>query len=178
VTVVTNAGPLMALGKLGVVHLLYALYGQVLVPEEVYHEVVHRGLVLGQPDAHAVQLAVARNELALIALDNVDPLENALAFSLDAGERHAIRVGLQVQADWVLLDDLLAREEAQRLGLRVKGTLGILVDACRKGLLSVEETELVFQAILDREDIWISGALVRRVQARLAGFDREELDDE
>lgn len=177
-TVVTNAGPLMALGKLGLVHLLYALYGPVLVPEEVYHEVVHRGLTLGQPDAHAVQLAVARNELKVIAPDDADSLEESLTLSIDAGEVQAIRLGLREQADWVLLDDLLAREEAQRIGLRVKGTLGILVDACRKSLLAVEEAELVFQAILEREDIWISSALVRRVQARLSGYSREELVDE
>jgi hypothetical protein len=30
-------------------------------------------------------------------------------------------------------------------------------------LLATEEVELIFQAILDRDDIWISDALVRRV---------------
>jgi hypothetical protein len=37
------------------------------------------------------------------------------------------------------------------------------VEAFRRRLLGPEEVELVFQAILDRDDIWISDALVRRV---------------
>jgi len=41
--VVSNAGPLMALGKLGLVHLLHQLYGPVMIPTAVYDEVVTRG---------------------------------------------------------------------------------------------------------------------------------------
>ncbi len=41
--VVSNAGPLMALGKLGLVHLLHQLYGPVMLPTAVYDEVVTRG---------------------------------------------------------------------------------------------------------------------------------------
>jgi predicted nucleic acid-binding protein len=67
-------------------------------------------------------------------------------------------------ADLVLLDDLLAREEAQRLGLEVKGTLGIIVHAYHRGLMTSQEIEIIFQAILEREDIWISESLVRRVR--------------
>ena len=67
----------------------------------------------------------------------------------------------------MLLDDLLAREEAQRLGLKVKGTLGVIAQAYRNGLMTLAEVELTFQAILDREDIWISDALVRRVWNQL-----------
>jgi len=67
----------------------------------------------------------------------------------------------------VLLDDLLAREEAQRLGLKIKGTLGVIAQAYRNGLMTLAEVELTFQAILDREDIWISDALVRRVWNQL-----------
>ena len=67
----------------------------------------------------------------------------------------------------MLLDDLLAREEAQRLGLKIKGTLGVIAQAYRNGLMTLAEVELTFQAILDREDIWISDALVRRVWNQL-----------
>jgi len=42
--VVTNAGPLMALAKLGLLHLLGQLYGKVEMPTAVYNEVVLRGM--------------------------------------------------------------------------------------------------------------------------------------
>ena len=160
---VTNAGPLIALGKLGLVQLLGQLYDPILVPAPVCQEVVTRGLELGQPDAYSVQMAAARHELVVVGVEIAEVSMAGLEPSLHAGERAAIQLARQEAADWVLLDDQLAREQAQELGLRVKGTLGVIVEAFRRQLLVAEEVELVFQAILDRDDIWISDALVRRV---------------
>jgi len=165
--VVANAGPLMALGKLGLIRLLYQLYGPVQIPSAVHDEVVTRGLELEHPDAYAVELAVARKELAVVAIDDADLSEAVRALPLGRGEKQVIQLGLGESPDWVLLDDLLAREEAERLGLKVKGTLGIIAEAYRKGLMTISEVELIFQAIVAREDIWISEVLVHRVWADL-----------
>ena len=48
--IVSNAGPLIALGKLGQLGLLLRLYDRILIPREVYREVVVNGLRLGAPD--------------------------------------------------------------------------------------------------------------------------------
>jgi predicted nucleic acid-binding protein len=53
--VVSNAGPLIALGKLGHLELLIKLYGKVIVSPEVYNEVVVRGITSGAPDAVAAK---------------------------------------------------------------------------------------------------------------------------
>ena len=55
VTVVTNAGPLIALGKLNRLQLLADLYGVVRMPGDVYDEVVRQGLTRGEPDAAVVR---------------------------------------------------------------------------------------------------------------------------
>src|SRR5512136_2252680 len=115
--VVTNAGPLMALGKLGLVHLLHQLYDPVLVPSAVHDEVVVRGLELGQPDAYAVQSAVIRQEIVVVDMGAVSLSEAVQLLPIGKGEKQSIQLGLQESPDWILLDDLLAREEAQRLGL-------------------------------------------------------------
>lgn len=143
--VVANAGPLMALGKLGLIH----------------------GLELEQPDAYAVELAIARQEIRVVDINDADLAEAVRILPLGKGEKQTIQLGLKEASDWVLLDDLLAREEAQRLGLKVKGTLGIIAEACRQGLMTFNEADLVLQAIVAREDIWISEALARRVRAEL-----------
>ena len=160
---VTHAGPLIALGKLGLVQLLSQMYDPILVPAPVYQEVVTRGLELGQPDAYAVQMAVARHELVVVDVELAEASTAGTEPSLHVGERAPILLARQEAADWVLLDDQLARERAQELVLRVKGTLGVIVEAFRRQLLAAEEVELVFQAILDRDDISISDALVHRV---------------
>ena len=42
--VITNAGPLVALAKLNLLHLLKQLYGRVQFPRSVYEEVVIEGI--------------------------------------------------------------------------------------------------------------------------------------
>jgi hypothetical protein len=158
VNAVANAGPLIALGKLDLIYLLNQLYNPLLVPDAVYEEVVTRGLELGQPDAYAVRMAVARQDLIVIAVETTQDV--AMAASLHRGERAVIALARQRRADWVLLDDQLAREQAHQLGLHVKGTLQ------RRSLLSATEAELVFEAIIQRDDIWINESLVRRVREK------------
>ena len=109
---VTNAGPLIALGKLGLVHLLSQLYDPILVPTPVYQEVVMRGLELGQADAYAAQMAVARRELIVVSVEIAESSTAGIEPPLHLGERAAIQLAKQEEADWVLLDDQLAREQA------------------------------------------------------------------
>jgi predicted nucleic acid-binding protein len=45
---------------------------------------------------------------------------------LGIGESEAIALAVEINADYVLLDDFAARKEAKRLGLNVKGTLAVI----------------------------------------------------
>ena len=53
--VVSNASPLINLGRIGQLGLLPQLYNELLIPEAVWHEVVVQGR--GQPGAHEVETA-------------------------------------------------------------------------------------------------------------------------
>ena len=54
---------------------------------------------------------------------------------LDRGEAETIALALQLDADLVLLDESEGRHAAQRLGLRVVGVVGILLEAKARGAL-------------------------------------------
>lgn len=66
---------------------------------------------------------------------------------LDTGEMDVILLAREVKADWVLIDEKLARRVAKGLGLKVKGTLGLLLIACRTGLVSKEEARAAAQEL-------------------------------
>lgn len=165
--VVVNAGPLIALGKLGLIDVLPRLYDTILIPAAVYDEVVTRGSEQGTPDALAVRMAVSRHGLQVIHDQRIELSEAVAGLALDPGEKQVIQVALDQAADLALLDDLLARERAAGLGLTVKGTVGVLVDAYRQGLITMQELELTFATIAAREDIWIGDTLLQRVLAAL-----------
>lgn len=69
---VSNAGPLMNLAKLGILHVLPQMYTPVVMPSDVYDEVVTRGKEQNHPDAYVVELAVARNDVLLLPLGDLE----------------------------------------------------------------------------------------------------------
>lgn len=165
--VIVNSGPLMALGKLGMLELLPRLYGQVKLPTAVFTEVVAQGSERGYSDAFLVQLAIQRGHLSVVEVSDVELPSDIAPLPLDLGEKQTLYLALRDKADLVLFDDLRVREEAQARGLPVKGTLGVLIQAYRKGLLNLFEVQAIVNTIIVRGDIWISEELCRKVLSRL-----------
>ncbi len=60
-----------------------------------------------------------------------------LAKIVDPGEASAIALAHEVESDYLVTDDLQARKLAINLGLTVIGTLGILLKAKQKGLITL-----------------------------------------
>jgi uncharacterized protein len=127
VRAVSDAGPLIHLSWIGQLDLLDQLFTSVLVPAEVRDE------ALGTDDS-------VRGMAEIRAFFNLDRVEvrseprphdwPALSVSLHRGEQAAITLMQVVDADVLLIDDRLGRREAERLGLPVLGTVGILRE-CR-----------------------------------------------
>lgn len=70
-------------------------------------------------------------------------LSNALKQRLGAGEAEAIAFCIELNRDFVILDDKVARREAERMGLRVKGALGIILKLKQEKLItSIDYEEL------------------------------------
>ena len=129
---VANASPLIALAKIDRFSLLEKLFQQVVVPESVWEEVVVRGA--GKPGAESVVLAQQEGWLSKQPVRDVLAV-TLLRTTLGAGEAEAIVLAQELRATWVLVDDDLARTYARRIGLKVKGTAGILLAAYQAGLL-------------------------------------------
>lgn len=125
-TVVVNTSPLVALDRIGWLNLLPTLFGAVTRPQSVIDELNAGRRVYGGSDSlfHAAWLGTAD-----------DPPEMVLRKELGAGETAVIALVLKIKADLVILDDLAARNVAAELGLKVTGTLGILLAAHKKGHL-------------------------------------------
>jgi len=125
VVVVSDAGPLITLGRLDLLPVLGALFSQVLVPEVVVAECMARP---GNPDTLRIRHAL---DIGLLLPCIAPP---GLLAGLEAGESAAINHALSLGAA-VLMDERAGRQQAQALGLAVTGTLGVLVRARRRGLV-------------------------------------------
>ncbi len=106
---------------MGLVHLLSAMYGDVWVPPAVVDELARpRG---SYPPIDVVALGL------LVRVPTDAAHVAALRRELDPGESEAIALALETDADLLLVDEYDGRAIATRLGLRIKGVLGLLIDA-------------------------------------------------
>ena len=127
--VVSDAGPLIYLGSVGQLALLQELFDRVVVPRQVWDEVVGAGA------GRLGSAAVAAASWIDVRTPADSPLTEHLLRILDAGEAAAIGLCHELHADLLLCDDLEARRVAAAEGIRVVGTLGLLVRGKRAGFL-------------------------------------------
>ncbi|MGC9445231.1 MAG: DUF3368 domain-containing protein [Candidatus Methanospirareceae archaeon] len=153
--VVSNAGPLIALAKISQLPLLKALFGELVIPEEVQREIVVRGK--GKPGAEIVARA------DWIKVRRVHELGVAiLATELDLGEAEAIILAKELNAELLLLDEKIPRELAKSLGLNVAGTLALIHAGLQRGVLDGELEEFIQQ--LKRKGVWLSEEIVEEAR--------------
>jgi len=154
-SVVSNASPLINLARIGKLGLLRQLYGELVIPEAVRHEVIVEGV--GQPGAREVEVAAWFETRAVTNRH----LVRALQQELDAGEAEAIALALEMGAELLLMDERVGRESARHLGVRYTGLIGVLVEAKHKGLISAVKPHL--DTLRDAAGFRVSNALYMRV---------------
>ena len=126
--VICNTSPLQYLHQIRHLELLPKLASRVIVPAAVAGELAEgrrRGLELPIPEQlpWAEMRAPSSEQVVRLVAD------------LGPGETGVLLLALECADPVVILDDALARRHAEILGISLTGTLGILLDAKRRGLV-------------------------------------------
>jgi predicted nucleic acid-binding protein len=129
--VVADTSPLNYLIEIDCIGLLHQLYGTIIVPRAVAYELTHSDAPM------KVRLWVERLPDWVVERGSSSQPDPGLV-SLDYGEREAIQIALEVNADLLLIDERRGSKEAERRGLTVTGTLGVLLEAGLPGLIDPE----------------------------------------
>lgn len=140
--VVSDTSPINYLILTEYVGVLPQLYDQIVIPGKVFVELSSAGApdevrnwCSGLPDWVQVR----------------EPTKTDVTLKRSGGERDAVLLAEEIEADLLLLDERIARREASLRSLSVTGTLGILNAAAERGLVNREEvikrlTETTFRA--------------------------------
>jgi predicted nucleic acid-binding protein len=123
---VADASALIALSVCDGLTLLDGLFGDVVVPEAVYREVA----VAGKPESVRLQNYL-QGKVRAVNMQNFVYLD---AFA-DAGETAAMLLYKEIAADYLLVDDKRGRKVAKINQIKTVGSLGVLLQAKRAGLI-------------------------------------------
>jgi predicted nucleic acid-binding protein len=154
VTVICNATPLINFAAINRLDILKDVFGEVLIPQAVYDETTVSGYLWSQ----FILQAVASGWLQVRNVSNIDPI---ISPELDDGEREAIALALETGIHKILLDEQDARKVAQSVGLRLIGTLGILLLAKEKQI--IDEIKPLLDAMIDVAQYWVNAKLYEQV---------------
>jgi len=125
-SVVSNADPLIALAGIRQFDLLHSLFQSILIPTAVRAEILDEITVMAVTTADWIAVQSVQDTIA----------SHLLKEELDAGESDAIVLARELNADLLLIDERTARRKAHAIGLPTIGTLGVLLMAKEKGLIT------------------------------------------
>lgn len=162
--VISNSSPLFLLARISKLNYLFSLFETIIIPPEVYNEVIKQGFEKGYPDAIQLQKVY---EKGLIKVKKPKKLHEALkkSNSLHLGEIEALSLALESKDSVIILDDEEARLYARNFNIKVKGTLGILVENYKTNLISKDEAKE--SLIRLNEIMYLSGEIFELILSKL-----------
>jgi predicted nucleic acid-binding protein len=131
-TVVSNTSPLNYLVLIGEAETFAKLYSNLHVPTAVVSE-------LQALEAPLVVRRWIASPPAWLQIHSVTPRPLPVSGEIHAGERDAILLARELNADFLVMDELDGRAVARACGLTVVGTLGLLELAADRDALDFRD---------------------------------------
>lgn len=116
--VIADTSCLISLTRIEAIHLLKELYQEIHITREV-----------------AVEYGETLPDWINVHTVSDHKYQRILSSFLDVGEASAIALAFELDNVLLVLDDLKGRKEAEKLGFRITGTLGILYKAKQFALI-------------------------------------------
>ena len=150
--VVSNTTPIISLLKIGKLEILKNLYGNIYISNGVFNEI------------EAGKNKIFYKDLSQVAWIFIQDIKNKKAIDyfldLDKGEAESIILASEIDEDLIILDETLGRFHAKHAGLKITGTLGVLLKAKQLAIIPVIKPLLLE---LKSKDIWLSKKLILKV---------------
>ncbi|MEK6480593.1 DUF3368 domain-containing protein [Catalinimonas sp. 4WD22] len=155
--VVSDTTAISNLIQINELNILTSLYQEVIIPPTVFDEL----LVLEDFDIPVKEkLSESWVRVQKVNVNIYNKLINKYGGRLDKGEAEAIALAKEISADYLLIDEKAGRVVARDIQLNIIGTIGILLDARKKGLINSIKNKMD-----DLRDIgfWISDGLYEEI---------------
>ena len=153
--VVSDTSPLANLILIGKLELLEQLFGEILVPTAVHHEVMKL-----KPLGHDIS---SYEKAAWIKIRDAENQTKAdeLMQHLDEGESEAIALALEIHCNLILMDERLGTKIARTEGLSTIGLVGVLLLAKQKEI--IHTLKPILTELKSKAGFWLGASLLEQV---------------
>lgn len=156
--VISDTTPILSLLKAEQLVLLQKLFDTVIVPEKVYEELTtnqffesEKSIIVNCP---FIVVEKVCNQESVKLLRNIT--------GLDAGESEALILYEEKKADLLFIDEHKGRGVAKKMSVKHVGTMGILMMAYDKEIMSAPEVRHCLEVLM-AQDIRLSKNLCNKV---------------
>lgn|SRR3989338_98955 len=147
---ISNASPLIYLGKLNKLDLMIKLFNKIEITHSVYEEIVCR------EDDYKPEVEIIKDfvDKKLIIIEKLDEKMNEQSnfiknsFKLHTGESDTIALALQKRKKKVIIDEKYARRTAELHGLFPIGTLGVILLAYKRKIILEYDVKNIVEGLV------------------------------
>jgi uncharacterized protein len=123
--VISNSTPIIALLKIDRLDILESLYEKIIIPEAVNEELCFKDS----------DLLKSHEFIEIVKVKNIEA-KKMYQTALHKGEVEVMMLAQEINADLCIIDDQLARKYAEYIGLKITGTIGIILKAKQKNIIN------------------------------------------
>ena len=149
---------------------------EVIIPQEVYIEAVEKGLHGGFTDAQVIKQCINEGWINLSKLNVKDQSMlqkiSEHSFEIHSGEAQAIVLAREMKL-FLLMDESAGRAFAEAWGLKVKGTIYVIMSALRKGLIDETQAKETVLAIVTK-GFRLEPTLLARLLIEIENFHKKK----
>ena len=116
---ISNTSCLIVLDNIDTLFILKELYDSIIITKEVSEE-------FGKAAPGWIDVREVKDKKYLKLMKNF----------VDLGEASTIALALEIEDNVVILDDLKARKLAKKLNMKMTGTLGVIINAKKRNIIS------------------------------------------
>lgn len=151
--IIADSSPLIAFGSIDQLSIVFEVFGKVIIPQTVANECL---VEMMRPGAAAISKAIEANKIQIhpsVELQNREEIR----MILDEGEADAIVLAHSLNLP-LIIDEKLGRDIAKEMGIKIIGTIGILLLAKQKNI--VKEIKPILMQ-LKNGHYFLSGKLIK-----------------
>jgi len=139
--IVSNASPVINLGKQGYLHLMKKCFRKLIIPKRVYNEIMQK-----KDGAEVIVLNKAIKEDWII-IKEIDVSSVLQTKNLGQGEKEAISLAAKYKSI-LLIDDDNAKKYASLLEVECHGTLYVIYLSVLRGFINKQQAKNIFESMI------------------------------